>query len=164
MSMRQIAAAVDVQVGTLYLYTPDKRTLLFDLMRVHMEELLDAWQAQPNMEEALAQLECFCRFHIAHHLERMDGTFISYMELRSLEPQNHAVIADLRRRYEDELEAILKSGVASGCFAIPDTRLAAMALIAMLTGVNTWYSSEGRLSVERVTHVYWDMVRRFVQA
>ena len=41
-SMRQVAAAVDVQVGTPYPYTPDKQTLLFDLMRSHLEELLDA--------------------------------------------------------------------------------------------------------------------------
>ena len=32
-SMRRIAAEVGVQAGALYLYTPDKQTLLFDLMR-----------------------------------------------------------------------------------------------------------------------------------
>ena len=163
-SMRQIAAAVDVQVGTLYLYTPDKQTLLFDLMRNHMEDLLEAWRSLPKAQEPLVQLENFCRFHIAHHLERMDGTFISYMELRNLEPKNYSVIADLRRRYEDELEAILKSGTTSGRFSVQDTRLATMALIAMLTGVNTWFRSEGRLSSERVTHVYWSMVRQLVGA
>ena len=163
-SMRQIAAAVDVQVGTLYLYTPDKQTLLFNLMRSHMEELLDAWRSIPKMREPLVQLENFCRFHISHHLERMDGTFISYMELRNLEPENYAVIADLRRSYEDELEAILKSGVGSGYFSIPDTRLATMALIAMLTGVNTWFRSGGRLNRERVSHLYWSMVRQLVGA
>ncbi len=162
--MRQIAAAVDVQVGTLYLYTPDKQTLLFDLMRSHMEELLDAWRSLPKTQEPLTQLEDFCRFHIAHHLERMDGTFISYMELRNLEPKNYRVIADLRRHYEDELETILRSGAAAGNFSVPDTRLAAMALIAMLTGVNTWFRSGGRLSRERVTHLYWSMVRRLVGA
>ena len=39
-SMRQIAADVGVQVGALYNYTPDKQSLLFDLMRTHMDELL----------------------------------------------------------------------------------------------------------------------------
>jgi len=45
-TMRQIAAEVGVQAGALYLYTPDKQTLLFDLMRAHMEELLDAAAAE----------------------------------------------------------------------------------------------------------------------
>ena len=41
-SMRQIAAEVGVQAGALYNYTPDKQSLLFELMRGHMEELLSA--------------------------------------------------------------------------------------------------------------------------
>ena len=32
-SMRRIASKVDLQVGTLYLYTPNKQALLFDLLK-----------------------------------------------------------------------------------------------------------------------------------
>jgi len=42
-SMRQIAAEVGVQAGALYLYTPDKQTLLFDLMIEHLDQLQAAW-------------------------------------------------------------------------------------------------------------------------
>jgi len=41
--MRQIAAEVGVQAGALYLYTPDKQTLLFDLMIEHLDQLQAAW-------------------------------------------------------------------------------------------------------------------------
>ena len=41
-SMRQIASEVGVQAGTLYNYIPDKQTLLFDLMRGHLDDLLAA--------------------------------------------------------------------------------------------------------------------------
>jgi hypothetical protein len=34
----------------------------------------------------------------------------------------------------------------------------------MLTGVNTWYREGGRLSVERIERIYWNMVRRSVGA
>jgi len=73
-------------------------------------------------------------------------------------------VAGLRRRYEDALERILQDGAVSGAFRVPDSRLATMALIAMLTGVNTWYRDGGRLSRDRVTEIYWDMVRRAVAA
>ena len=46
-SMRQIAAEVGVQAGALYNYTTDKQTLLFDLMRHHMEQLLAAYADAP---------------------------------------------------------------------------------------------------------------------
>lgn len=161
-SMRQIAAEVGVQAGALYNYTPDKQSLLFDLMRDHMDDLLRAWAAQPVAAEPMARLEGFTRFHIRFHLERPDEVFVSYMELRSLSPENFAVIEGLRRCYEDELESILRAGLETGVFAVADTKIATLAMIAMLTGVTTWYRAQGRLSVAQVETIYWDMVRKAV--
>lgn len=163
-SMRQIAAEVGVQAGALYLYTPDKQTLLFDLMREHMDELLSAWQAHDKGDAPLSQLEAFVRFHIGFHLDRPDAVFIAYMELRNLTDENFVMIEALRKRYEDTLEEILHQGQQSGAFRVPDTKLAMMALIAMLTGVNTWYREDGRLSRDMVEEIYWDMTRQAVES
>ena len=163
-SMRQIAAEVGVQAGALYNYTPDKQSLLFDLMRGHMDDLLAARAGLPVPDGPLAQLEGFTRFHIRFHLERPDAVFVSYMELRNLSPENFTVIETLRRRYEDELEGILRAGVAAGLFRLADTKIATLAVIAMLTGVTTWYRAQGRLSVAQVETIYWDMVRKAVAA
>lgn len=162
-SMRQIAAEVGLQVGALYAYTPDKQALLADLLRSHMEELLAAWRDDPG-RPALDRLQAFLRFHIQTSLERPEAVFLSYMELRNLEADNRAEIAALRRRYEDALEAILIAGMAQGSMRIPDSRLAAMALIAMLTGITNWYREGGRLDQDRVAAVYWEMVRGAVGA
>ena len=161
-SMRQIAAEVGVQAGALYLYTPDKQTLLFDLMREHMETLLAELPAPSG--EPLRDLQDFARFHIRFHLDRSDLVFIAYMELRNLEPENFQVIERLRHRYEDRLEAILREGDGRGVFCIPDQKLATLAVIAMLTGVNTWYREGGRLGRAEVEAIYWDMIRKSVGA
>ncbi len=163
-SMRQIAAKVGVQAGALYLYTKDKQSLLYDLMQAHMDELLAAWHDEPKGPDALSRLEAFARFHIRFHLERPDAVFIAYMELRNLTDENFAAIEALRRSYENELEAILRAGQAEGVITAPDVRLTTMAVIAMLTGVNTWYREGGRLSREAVADIYWDMVRGAVGA
>jgi len=107
-------------------------------------------------------LEAFTRFHIRFNTRRADAVFVSYMELRNLEPENFNVIEGLRRDYETAAEEILRRGVAEGRFAVAEPRIAAMALIAMLTGVNTWFRERGRLSLGEVEGVYWDMVRRMV--
>ncbi|TDK51584.1 TetR/AcrR family transcriptional regulator [Antarcticimicrobium luteum] len=161
-SMRQIAREVGVQAGALYNYTPDKQSLLFGLMQDHMRELLATWAARSQVPDPGAALETFTRFHIRFHLERPDEVFIAYMELRNLTPENHAAISDLRGRYEDALESILKRGVAAGVFDVADTKIATLAVIAMLNGVNTWYRAGGRLSLEQVETIYWDMVRKAV--
>lgn len=163
-SMRQIAAEVGVQAGALYLYTPDKQTLLFDLMREHLEDLLSALAQEPVADTPPEQLERFCKFHLRYHLDRPDAVFIAYMELRNLDPDNYSVIETLRGAYENHLEKILETGHAAQEFRVPDNRLATMAIIAMLTGVNTWYQEGGRLSRERVERIYWNMVRRSVGA
>lgn len=164
-SMRQIAAGVGVQAGALYNYTPDKQTLLFDLMHDHMQDLLTAWEAaRPDTGDACAALEAFTRFHIRFNTQRAEAVFVSYMELRNLTPENFAVIEGLRRDYETRLQDILRRGVQEGVFVVAEPRIASMALIAMLTGVNTWFRDAGRLSLAEVETVYWDMVRRSVSA
>jgi hypothetical protein len=109
-------------------------------------------------------LRQFVGFHIRYHLQRPDEVFIAYMELRNLTPENFADIETLRRQYETSLESILQQGQQDGRFSIADTKIATLAVIAMLNGVMTWYRSGGRLSLDEVEQVYWDMVRKSVTA
>jgi AcrR family transcriptional regulator len=159
-SMRQIASEVGVQAGALYNYTPDKQSLLFDLMRNHMTDLLQALEMADLSGDALMRLEGFTRFHIRYHLPRPDQVFVSYMELRNLSSDNFAVIEQMRRAYEDALEGILQDGEAEGVFAVSDTRVATMAIIAMLTGLSHWYRDDGRLAITSIEAIYWDLVRK----
>ena len=162
-SMRQIAAAVGVQAGALYTYTPDKQALLTDLLETHMQDLLAAWQDDPA-EPPLLRLENFVRFHIGFSLDHPDAVFLSYMELRNLTPENHDRVATLRTRYEDGLDAILRAGIASGDMRLDDPQLARMALIAMLTGVTNWYRDGGRLDRDRIGDIYVSLARGAVGA
>jgi AcrR family transcriptional regulator len=159
-SMRQIAAEVGVQAGALYRYTPDKQSLLFELMRVHMEDLLAAWAEAEPQGSALDRLDGFVRFHIHHHMDRAEAVFISYMELRNLTPDNFAVIEGLRAEYERVLEGILAECGAEAS----DGKLTTLAVLAMLTGVNTWYREGGRLDRGAIAEAYVGMVRRLVNA
>lgn len=163
-SMRQIAAEVGVQAGALYLYTPDKQSLLAELMTEHMEQVLAALAAEPVPDGPEARLDSFARFHIGFHLERPEAVFVAYMELRNLAPEHFARIETLRRTYESHLETILRDGMAAGVFRIPDPKLATLALIAMLTGVTTWYRDGGRLARADVAAIYAEMARKAVGA
>jgi hypothetical protein len=86
------------------------------------------------------------------------------MELRSLEPDNFRQVEKQRQQYESALRSILDAGVARGVFSLADTRVAAMAIIAMLTGVNTWYRQKGRLNLNEIENIYTAMVLRMAGA
>lgn len=163
-SMRQIAAEVGVQAGALYNYTTDKQTLLFDLMRQHMENLLAAFAETPIEGTPTQQLEAFTRFHIRYHLPRRDEVFVSYMELRNLSEENFAVVEELRHTYENALEDILKAGEADGSFSFIDRKVTVLSVIAQLTGIPSWYREDGRLSQEEVEEIFCDLVRRSVRS
>ena len=163
-SMRQIAAEVGVQAGALYLYTPDKQSLLADMMREHLVGLLAALADLPPQDDPAGALAQFARFHVDYHILRPDAVFIAYMELRNLEPANFAEVEGLRRRYEEALAAILQRGQDLGAFSLPDTKLATLALIAMLTGVTNWYREGGRLGRAEVLNIYADMALKAVGA
>lgn len=165
-SMRQIAAEVGVQVGTIYLYVPDKQTLLSRMMVRHMEAVLANWRkVDPGAQvEAMSRLEAFVRFHVGYHIDLPEAVFIAYMELRSLEEDGLAQVTELRRAYEAELETILVAGEAEGVWTLSDGRVACMGIIAMLTGVTTWFRAGGRLGKPEVEAHYWALVRGMVLA
>jgi hypothetical protein len=81
------------------------------------------------------------------------------MELRNLTPENFAALEALRRDYEDQLEVILQSGVAAGEFGLTDTKITTLAIIAMLTGLTTWYREDGRLPLTQIERIYTGLVR-----
>lgn len=162
-SMRAIAAETGVQAGAIYNHFPTKQDLLNELLRVHMETLLNAWEEAE--EKGLAPreaLEHFVRFHIRYHLDRSREVFISYMELRSLEDENFSAIERLRRTYERVPRAILEKGAADGSFDIIDPQVTTMAIIAMLNGMTTWFRDNGRLSLDEIEAIYVRLVLRLV--
>ncbi|TYO84864.1 TetR/AcrR family transcriptional regulator [Oceanicella actignis] len=163
-SMRMIAREVGVQPGALYNHVGSKQDLLRDLMIGHMTELMKAFRAQPLPEDPAAALEAFTRFHVRFHIDRADAVFISYMELRSLEPENFRAVERLRQEYEGILRGILERGARAGVMHAPDPPVAARAIISMLTGVTHWFREGGRLTARQIEDIYTDMVARSVSA
>ncbi|WAJ28594.1 TetR/AcrR family transcriptional regulator [Antarcticirhabdus aurantiaca] len=163
-SMRDIAARVGVRASALYNHFPAKQDILAELMETHLLRLTAALDAVlPGAEASpAARLAAFARFHVRYHFDAADAVFLSYMELRSLAPENRARINALRGAYERRLRDILRDGQRSGAFRIEDPTIEAMALIAMLTGVTTWYDPAGRLSREAIEDIYVAMAARSV--
>ncbi len=162
-SMRMIADAVGVNVGALYNHVPSKQQILVLLMSDHMDGLLAAWDAVDTKGMTPAQmLESFVRFHIGYNITRGDDVFISFMELRSLEPDGHKRIEKKRKAYEGVVRQIIQDGQTCGEFHVEDAHVAAMSVLGSLIGVNTWYRAKGRLSKENIEDYYAAMSLRSV--
>lgn len=159
-SMRDIAGEVGIGAGALYNHFATKQDLLVELMEDHLKALLAARSEREADTEPHAALEAFVRFHMRFHRDRTDDVFVAYMELRSLEQPNFHRVERMRGAYEAELETIIARGAETGDFHAPEPKIAAMALIAMITGVTNWYRQGGRLSPQAIEDLYVDMARR----
>jgi len=160
MSLRELAAEVGIQAASLYNHIRTKQDLLFELIHEHMTALLA--QADAALAAAgpggIGRLRAFIAHHLLYHLEKKQEVFVANFELRALEPQNYARIVAMRRAYEERLITVLDEGVAAGELELPDTRVAAYAILAMLTGACTWYKPAGRLTKAEVVRLHTDMV------
>ncbi|MGA0595895.1 TetR family transcriptional regulator [Enterovirga sp. CN4-39] len=159
MKLRDLAADVGIQPGSLYNYITQKEEFLFTLIREIMEELHAGLRA--TLEGAhgpLDALERFVDFHIRWHTARRREVFIGNMELRSLSQPHYREIVELRQLYEGELRSILEDGNRRGVWSVDEPQITTFAIIAMLTGVCTWYRPRGRLSQDQLVAHYRSLV------
>jgi AcrR family transcriptional regulator len=164
MTLRQLAEQVGIQPGSIYRYFPSKGKLLAQLQIEHLEFLLGHWaeEAKHLERSVLVRLQAFVDFHIRYHTLRRQEVFVANMELRSLEPEDYKLVVALRRRYERILQNILHEGVAQHLFKISarsqDILVTSFALLAMLTGVGTWFNESGRMAKQDLINLYTQMV------
>jgi AcrR family transcriptional regulator len=159
MSLRQLAAEVGIQAGSLYNHISTKQELLFDLIQDHINELLRQLdRAMEGKQDPDERLRAFVAFHVTYHMTRKREVFIANSELRSLEPKNYETIVALRGAYEQRLAAILAEGVEQGTFEVGDIQVATFAILALLTGLCTWYRPGGRLTREAIVAAHEKLV------
>jgi len=159
MSLRQLAAEVGIQAGSLYNHISTKQELLFDLIQDHINELLRQLdRAIEGKQDPDEKLRAFVAFHVTYHMTRKREVFIANSELRSLEPKNYEAIVALRGAYEQRLAAILAEGVEQGTFEVGDIQVTTFAILALLTGLCTWYRPGGRLTREAIIAAHEKLV------
>lgn len=163
MNLRDLAADVDLRIGSLYNHVPQKQEFLFTLVEGIMQELLQDFDARmAGLQDPTERLLAFVRFHIEWHTARRMETFIGNTELRSLTPGQYGRIVAYRKTYEKHLRSILADGVKARAWELEDTRVTTLALLSMLTGIGSWYREDGRLKQERLVRLHQRMARRLV--
>ncbi|UGY02911.1 TetR/AcrR family transcriptional regulator [Bradyrhizobium quebecense] len=159
MSLRQLAAEVGIQAGSLYNHISTKQDLLFDLVQEHINDLLRELDlALEGKADPVEQLRAFVAFHVSYHMTRKREVFIANSELRSLDAKNYDVVVALRGAYEQRLAQILTEGVSHGVFEVGDIQVATFAIIALLTGLCTWYRPGGRLTRDAIIAAHEKLV------
>ncbi|MGF6433273.1 MULTISPECIES: TetR/AcrR family transcriptional regulator [Bradyrhizobium] len=159
MSLRQLAAEVGIQAGSLYNHISTKQDLLFDLVQDHINDLLRELDlALEGKADPVEKLRAFVAFHVTYHMTRKREVFIANSELRSLDAKNYDAVVALRGAYEQRLAQILTDGASDGVFEVVDIQIATFAILALLTGLCTWYRPGGRLTRDAIIAAHEKLV------
>lgn len=145
-SMNKIAEACGVSKANLYHYYKDKEGLLFDVIRFHLEELLEVVEAADRPDE---QPEARLRGLIAALLEAY----------RDADSQHNVQISSMRflpqerqaelKRMERDLVTIFSAAVAGVAPHLRGTKMltpVTMSLFGMLNWHYLWFKSTGSVS------------------
>jgi Transcriptional regulator len=160
-SLRQIAAAVGIKVGSLYNHITSKEDLLLSVMGGTMDDLTALMEAAlADKTDPVERLIAFVHCHVRFHAERAQEVFIGNSELRSLPPEARAEITEKRRSYRAVLEGlIVEVQKAVGGQAL-SPRLHAFSVVAIGTHVSSWYRTDGDFSLDEIIDTYTKIILR----
>jgi AcrR family transcriptional regulator len=154
-TIREIADALGIKSASLYYHWESKETILFDLIRSTMEQLVagvrSVLDAEPRHDRRLAGVVVH---HVVLHALRPREATLGETELRSLTGERYREVVGMRDGYELLVLGVLEGGARAGAFAALDLKLTAYSIISQCTNVGIWFRPDGRLSLDDVAATY----------
>ncbi|MEV7574411.1 TetR/AcrR family transcriptional regulator [Pseudarthrobacter sp. NPDC089323] len=161
-SLRQVASAVGVMVGSLYNHIESKEHLLLQIMGGIIDDLLDSARSAVAAVEgdAVDRLEAALGAHLRFHAERAQEVFIGNAELRSLSEDARKVVIEKRHEYELFLQGLIEEAGRAGLADVIDARIHVYSFVAQATHVASWFKPGGRMSLDEIVSVYTKLALR----
>jgi AcrR family transcriptional regulator len=162
---RDIAGRAGMSPAALYIHYKTKEELLHRISRIGHDKALEILSAAADAEgtpsERLADaVSSFVRWHAGRH----DTAHVVQYEIDALSDDHRTEIIELRRRSDAVVRGILRDGVESGEFDVPDIPGTTVAVLSLCIDVARWFSTKGRRTPDEVGALYADLVLRMVGA
>ncbi|MEV6398791.1 TetR/AcrR family transcriptional regulator [Streptomyces sp. NPDC051907] len=162
---RDIAGRAGMSPAALYIHYKTKEELLHRISRIGHDKALEVLSAAASgdgtpSERLAAAVSSFVRWHAGRH----DTARVVQYELDALSEEHRAEIVELRRSSDAVVRDILREGVESGEFDVPDVGGTTVAVLSLCIDVARWFNTQGRRTPDEVGALYADLVLRMVGA
>jgi AcrR family transcriptional regulator len=159
-SLQEIANKVGLHKSSLFHYINSKEELLLRIFeRVSKELFLNL----ENIEkDASLKPEEKLKKAMDNHLDLMvkyfDYANIFINQLGSLPKKRQKVFIERRKKYEKDFERIIVEMKKKGYFRNLDIKIVRLGIFGMLNWVLRWFRNGGRLSMGRVSDIFYKLV------
>lgn len=158
-TMQDIADAVRLQKGSLYLHIASKEDLLFHIVSAGVESTLRELEEINRLPlPPCEKLKEAVRHHIAFTASEKDTLGVLLEDARHLSPGRNKLIAGQLKRYEEIFESILEEGMRIGEFRPMDVKVVSFAFLGMCNWLYRWYSTSGRLAPGQISNIFVNLI------
>lgn len=157
-SLRDLAAAVDIQTPSLYNYVDSKQDLLFQLMRFIMEDLTSGTRSAvavhvgDPLRGLRAAIEAFVLFNITH----LNEAAVSDAGLSILNKNQRQSIIEMRNEFDAIYTEIILEGMDRAIFIEGDPSVVKNVITSACARVYMWYRPGGRYTPDELARTLSD--------
>ena len=183
MTMRDLAKATGRGLASFYHLFQSKEDILFELQSQAFEQLQSsAVRALEEVVEPIPRLQIFVLNHVRYFVEQPDVMRVLVLEAAALPRARRALIRDLKQRYFEIGQEILRTVIGAKVPNVADLELERMtySMFGMLNWIYGWYEParhgteeelartiqnvvlHGAVAAPPVDDPSWDTVRRIL--
>jgi len=164
-SIRALAHASGIQGGSLYHHFASKEEMLYRICLYGSEGFFAGLGPTLTAGGSFSErLQEFVRSYVLRFWERRYPIAVLFRESHHLSPAHSEELRLVRRRFQQRFQRFLAEGVAAGEFTVPDPKVAGIAVLDLLNGIDNWRRTSGRLGIEEVAGNYAVLVAQLVGA
>ena len=146
-SMRDLGSMLGMEGSSLYAHITGKDQLLLEVIS------RGAGMFQGLADEVLSsgdppdvQLRSLIHGHVLIVVDHLDEARTFLNEARFLPEPQRSKVLELRRRYQDVYEEVVRRGIAAGLWSRHPPRLMAIFILSILNLLDRWYRPQGQRS------------------
>jgi len=161
MTMRDLAKATGRGLASFYHLFQSKEDILFELQSQAFEQLKDsAERALTEVVDPVDRLQIFVLNHVRYFVEQPDVMRVLVQEASALPRPRRAQIRDLKQRYFEIGQGILRGIVASKMPSVDDLELERMtySMFGMLNWIYGWYEPARHGTPEELARTIQNLV------
>ncbi len=164
-STRALAQAAGIQGGSLYHHFASKEEMLYRITEYGSEGFFAGLAPILTGEGSFSdRLDRFVRAYVRSYWERRYSIAVLFRESGNLSPEHADELRQVRRRFQQRFQRFIADGLAAGEFSVPDAKVAGIAILDLLNGIDNWWRTSGRLGIPEVAETYAVLVRQLAGA
>jgi len=147
-TMRDLAAALDIKAASLYNHISGKQEILTQLILEVAHKFTSGMHAvQLDGDSAFAKAEKLIALHIKIAVEHTDALAVLNTDWMHLEGAAYEEYISLRKKYEMDFKQILHDGIASGEFKNLSLETMLFNLLSTLRSIYLWIPKKSATEV-----------------